>query len=459
MSSILKVNTIQDTDGNNIINENTNVVTIGKAGASVAITGNVIKSDAYQAADGGNIVSQSGTTITLGASGDTINVASGATLVGGGIDWQSTIVTGATHTASAGQGIWINTTSNGCTLTLPGSPSVGDQLIFSDFARTWNSNAVTLSLNGSKFQGATTPAPVYDTQGEAVHIVYSGSTQGWIPINDGGTALETPQTYEIQFLVIGGGGGAGNGNTGGGGAGGFRTATESTVSPGTTITVNVGNGGANTGGGGTPSNGSVSNFSGTGLTTIESAGGGGGGVGSSAGGSGGSGGGGGYQSGSGGSGNTPNVTPSQGNNGGAGQTPSPYRGGGGGGASQAGQAGSSGGNGGDGTQSSITGSAVYYAGGGGASVEHSATAGTGGQGGGGNGNNANASAGAGTANTGGGGGGAYLPQTGRAGGSGVVILSMPDANYSGTVTGSPTVSTGVSGKTIVKFTGNGTYVS
>ena len=101
---------------------------------------------------------RSGTGLQLGDSGDTITIPAGATLANSGtatgfsaIDWQSTIVTGATHTASANQGIWINTTSNACTLTLPGSPSVGDQLIFSDFARTWDTNAVTLSLNGSKF--------------------------------------------------------------------------------------------------------------------------------------------------------------------------------------------------------------------------------------------------------------------------------------------------------------------
>ena len=163
MSSIIKVDTIQDQDGNNIINENAN-------------------------------------TITIGASGDTITIPSGATLANNGtatgfasIDWQSTIVTGATHTASANQGIWIDTTSDACTLTLPASPSVGDQLVFSDFARQWGSNAVTLTLNGSKYQGNTTPVPVYDTNGETVHIVYSGSTQGWIPINDGAVALETPQ--------------------------------------------------------------------------------------------------------------------------------------------------------------------------------------------------------------------------------------------------------------------------
>ena len=130
MSSIIKVDTVQDTDGNNIINENADTITVGASGDTVAVAGNIVKTNALQASDGGNLVSQSGTTITLGASGDTINVASGATLVGGGIEWQSTVVTGATHTASAGQGIWINTTSNACTLTLPGSPAVGDQLIF-----------------------------------------------------------------------------------------------------------------------------------------------------------------------------------------------------------------------------------------------------------------------------------------------------------------------------------------
>ena len=92
MSSIIKVNTVQEQDGNNIINENANVITVGDAGDTVAVAGNVVKTNAVQAADAGNLISQSGTTITLGASGDTINVASGATLVGGGIDWQSSIV-------------------------------------------------------------------------------------------------------------------------------------------------------------------------------------------------------------------------------------------------------------------------------------------------------------------------------------------------------------------------------
>ena len=63
------------------------------------------------------------------------------------------------------------------------------------------------------------------------------------------------------------------------------------------------------------------------------------------------------------------------------------------------------------------------------------------------------------ANLGGGGGGSaqYNVHCGG-GGSGVVILRMPTAYYTGTVTGSPTVTTDGS-DTVVKFTGSGTYVS
>jgi hypothetical protein len=36
---------------------------------------------------------------------------------------------------------------------------------------------------------------------------------------------------------------------------------------------------------------------------------------------------------------------------------------------------------------------------------------------------------------------------------------MLDADYSGTTSGSPTVATGVSGKTILTFNGTGTYTT
>jgi hypothetical protein len=428
MSSIIKVDTIQDQDGNNIINENANTITIGK-------------------------------------SGDTVSVAAGASFVGGGIEWQSTIVTTSTLTAVAGKGYWINTTSNACTVTLPASASVGDQLVFVDYARNWNTNNVTINTNSLNYQGNTSPNPVYDTNGESVHIVYSGATNGWIPVDDGAVALETPQPYSIDFLVIAGGGSGGTQAAGGGGAGGFRTSTQGSITLGTVITVTVGDGGASVTGSVTPGNtGSSSSISGSGLTTITSAGGGFGGIYNANGGDGGSGGGGGGNTTqAGGTGNTPSTSPSQGNNGGSGNN-SPQRVGGGGGGAGAvgGNAGTSqAGNGGAGTASSITGSSVTRAGGGGGgSNQFAGGEGTGGTGGGGDGGHNASNPTSATANTGSGGGGCGRQDVpSGAGGKGVVILSMPDADYSGTTTGSPTVATGVSGKTVLTFTGSGSYTA
>jgi hypothetical protein len=67
----------------------------------------------------------------------------------------------------------------------------------------------------------------------------------------------------------------------------------------------------------------------------------------------------------------------------------------------------------------------------------------------------------GTANTGGGGGGGgsnTVVANGFAGGSGVVILSIPISNYTGLVTGSPTVTTNGPYK-VVTFTASGSYTA
>jgi len=375
--------------------------------------------------------------------------------------WQASIVTAATLNAVVGYGYWIDTTSNACTITLPASPSVGDQLIFTDYARTWGTNAVTLNLNSEKFQGNTTPVPIYSTSGESVDIVYSGSTKGWIPNTDG--AVANKQVYSIDYLVIAGGGSGGEQAAGGGGAGGYRTSTQ-TSTPGVVITVTVGDGAASvTGSSGSGNTGSSSSISGSGLTTITSAGGGYGGIYNADGGAGGSGGGGGGNTTqAGGAGNTPSTDPAQGFSGGTGNG-SPQRVGGGGGGANAvgGNAGTSqAGNGGAGTASSISGPSVTRAGGGGGgSNEFAGGNGTGGAGGGGNGGHTSLNPTSGTANTGSGGGGCGSENVASgAGGKGVVILSMPTASFSGTTTGSPTEATS-SGKKILTFTGSGSYTT
>jgi len=58
----------------------------------------------------------------------------------------------------------------------------------------------------------------------------------------------------------------------------------------------------------------------------------------------------------------------------------------------------------------------------------------------------------------GGGGGGKQSRGGGNGGSGIVILSIPTAKYTGTTTGSPTVTTS-GANTILKFTASGTYTA
>ena len=368
----------------------------------------------------------------------------------GGLAWQS-IVTASTLTAVASRGYWIDTTSNACTVTLPASATNGDTIILADYARTWGTNAVTINQNSLNFQGNSSPNPVYNTTGQSVTLVYSGATRGWIPTVDDDVTFETPQSYSIDFLVIAGGAGAGGsstgGGSGGGGAGGFRTSTQ-TVTQGTVITVTVGDGGA--GGSGAYSFGTQgvnSSISGSGLSTITSAGGGAGAANlapnhdGNAGGSGGGAGGndGNTPRGVGGAGNTPSTSPSQGNSGGTVTGASGYgAGGGGAGGSAPNSNGTSPQPGGIGSANSITGSSVTYSAGGGA------------------GNFAPGSNG--TANTGNGGQGSGQANAGGSGGKGVVILSMLTTKYTGTTTGSPTVTTSGS-NTILQFNGSGSYTA
>ena len=111
--------------------------------------------------------------------------------------------------------------------------------------------------------------------------------------------------------------------------------------------------------------------------------------------------------------------------------------------------------------STITGSSVQRAGGGGGVTENSGgTQGAAGAGGGTagvyNGFPGNA-----TANTGSGGGGRHTG-TGNSGGggSGVVILRMATSDYSGTTSGSPTVDQStVSGQTILIYNSSGSYTA
>ena len=439
-----------------------------------------VKVNNVQASDGGNIINQCGTNITIGASGDTIALASGASQTGfgrtGTVDWVTTPKT-STFTATSGEGYFVNSGS-ALTMNLPAG-SAGDIVAVSDYARNFATYNLAVSPNGSEKIGGQATDANLNIDGQSATFVYVDSTKGWVNVQNaedtetgvppfisatGGTITTSgndkihtftgPGTFTVcsiatccaavnnlvSFLVVAGGGGSGNYGGGGGGGG-----TREVVSPGSPytgsplngyptpgnritvtatgypITVGAGGGAGGPGGSNTyGANGSNSIFS-----TITSTGGGGGGgnVGPASDHSGKPGGSGGGESdqnasGSPGSGNTPSTTPPQGNNGGtAGGSGTPHAGGGGGGATAVGGNGSGGGPqgaGGAGGTTEITASPVGY-GGGGSGGGTSSSPGSGSPCGSGGARNT-----AGVTNRGGGGGGALC--NGGAGGSGVVII-------------------------------------
>nr|BAR35930.1 hypothetical protein [uncultured Mediterranean phage uvMED] len=103
------------------------------------------------------------------------------TYIGGGTSWQA--VKTSNYTASAGQGVFANTTSSAFTVTLPASPSLGDEVTIVDYAGTFDSNALTVGRNSSKIFGADEDL-VVSTERAAFTLVFTDSTQGWLFKND-----------------------------------------------------------------------------------------------------------------------------------------------------------------------------------------------------------------------------------------------------------------------------------
>jgi len=376
----------------------------------------ILRTDTIQNSNTSTIITQTNsTTITIGTSGQTIALASGASQSGfgraGSVNWDTTAKTTG-FTAVNGVGYFANTSGGAFIMSLPAG-SAGAIVSVADYTNSFQTNALTITPNGSeKINGGAGPI-VLNIEGQSLTLVYVDGTEGWKSVQDsttstvgsnfiiatGGTILTCgdykthvftgPGTFtvtnagqpsgstSVDYLVVAGGGGGGGGTSNpgrghgsGAGAGGFRMSNfyglpAPTTSPlanpaniPVTVTaypITVGAGGSGGPGGCLNQGGQGSNSI---FSTITSTGGGGGksagGLGppgpvSQNGNPGGSGGGGGNPAGTAGSGNTPPVSPSQGNAGGPGSPDGRSSGGGG-----AGAAGSISGNGGDGSYVSNT---------------------------------------------------------------------------------------------------------
>ena len=360
----------------------------------------VYQSKSNYSVSGSNVVLS--TAPATGAVVEIVNIkASAAT--SGSITWQTAIKT-ANFTATAGEGYFVNTTSGDVTVSLPAG-SAGDEIHFTDYASTFDTNEIIFDANGSQKILGQTDNHKCVTENATVRLIYQDDTKGWT--SDNLAVILSP--FSAHHLVVGGGGGTHLGNysgghgysqptrffTGGAAGGGFRTSISSdgngggqsadsqlTLTPGTAYTVTVGDGGAtvgtisDTGGNNTAPTFANNNGKNSVFSTIIALGGGfGGGYTATAGRAGGDGGNGGGGSSGGTDGtkgdavstiNSVNAGSIHGYDGGAAATTSDNGGASGGGAGGTGNtySGTTGGVGGIPKASTITGSTVYYAAGG-----------------------------------------------------------------------------------------------
>ena len=117
-----------------------------------------------------SIVAGTNVTVTGTWPNQTIAASGGG---GGGITY--TTVKTANYTAVANDGVQTNTTSGAFTVTLPATPSNGDQVFVVDSFNTWGTNNLTIGRNGSTIEGVAQDL-VCDITGVSVQCVYNGTT-------------------------------------------------------------------------------------------------------------------------------------------------------------------------------------------------------------------------------------------------------------------------------------------
>lgn len=83
----------------------------------------------------------------------------------------------ANTTLVAGRRYFVDTTA-ARTLTLPESPTLGQEIVIFDATGTAGTNSITLSRNGNKINGLTEDA-IIDVDKSAAVLIYTGSTIGW----------------------------------------------------------------------------------------------------------------------------------------------------------------------------------------------------------------------------------------------------------------------------------------
>jgi len=119
----------------------------------------------------------SGTGVTLARGSTTLLFSDGTNIVKGMIK-KGYVSTSSAYTAVADDQIIVDTSSAPVTITLPASPSVGDEVHFIDAKGSFGSNNLIINRNSSKINSGTSNLTV-STNGQSFTLVYANATRGW----------------------------------------------------------------------------------------------------------------------------------------------------------------------------------------------------------------------------------------------------------------------------------------
>jgi len=127
----------------------------------------------------------------LGATGNTLTVTNGKyrmvatdgtnwydifSLAGLGEAWQDK---SSAYTASDGDNLFVDTSGGAVTITLPASPSIGNQVKIIDSHGTAATNNITVGRNSQKIQGSAADLTI-STNRAGIALVFYDSDNGWL---------------------------------------------------------------------------------------------------------------------------------------------------------------------------------------------------------------------------------------------------------------------------------------
>ena len=127
----------------------------------------------------------------LGATGNTLTVTNGKyrmvatdgtnwydifSLAGLGETWQDK---SGNYTASDGDNLFVDTSGGVVTITLPASPSIGNQVKIIDSHGTAATNNITVGRNSQKIQGTAADLTI-STNRAGIALVFYDSDNGWL---------------------------------------------------------------------------------------------------------------------------------------------------------------------------------------------------------------------------------------------------------------------------------------